>query len=98
VPFICERATTLAGIAQLARVFALVGEVALYGVVKDPLSAPMAIIGSLLGAGALSRDEDSIAIMAAKRDEMNASDIANMRTLLEEQSATIRNIVRSCGE
>jgi chitinase len=56
VPFVGEIGAALAGAAAIGRVIALVavaGEAALtaYDIVKDPTSAPIAILGLLLGGG-----------------------------------------------
>jgi len=102
VPFIGDIAATAAGLADLARIIALVGEVAndalsLYGVVQDPSSAPMAIFGMLMGAAALPRNEESFATMGALRREMTTDYIAEVGTVFEDQSSTIQKISRSCN-
>lgn len=102
VPFVGDIGAAAAGLTSLARMIALIGEVAndalsMYSIVEDPTSAPMAVFGMLLGASALGRNPDGFATMGGLRRGMGADDIAKMGNVFADQTKVIQKIVKSCS-
>lgn len=67
VPFLGEAADIATGLADLARIANLIGEasnaaLSVIGVINDPTSAPMAIIGTMLGASGTFFHENFVPI------------------------------------
>lgn len=68
VPFVGEAGAVAAGLAQLGRIIAILGELGnaalgICGVVSDPSSAPMALFGILMGATSVVRTEENFGKM-----------------------------------
>lgn len=102
VPFLGEAGLAAAGLANVARVVALVGEAANaalsgYTIVENPESAPMAIVGMLLGAAALPRNGYSFAKMGQLRRGVKPEDLAKLGKAFTDQDSVLKAITKSCS-
>lgn len=82
VPFVGEGLGALADVAAISRIGELIGEagnaaLTVAGIVADPSSAPLQILGYFFRPGG-ARDEESMEAMASEREGMDADDIATL--------------------
>ncbi|KAI2999287.1 unnamed protein product [Aspergillus niger] len=101
VPLVGDASLAAAGLEDVARAVALIGETTnaafdLYTIVSDPASAPMAILGMMLGSAALGRDSQSFAKMGKLRRDMSEDALSDMGEVFTEKNTLINTIVRSC--
>jgi hypothetical protein len=104
VPFVGEEVASLAGLATLARSIAVAGEAAnagfaIYDTVKNPESALMNVIGSVLGVGSIVKAERSgkgLAGVAKTRAGMKASEIASMGDIFKANDDTLQTLMKVC--
>lgn len=101
IPFVGEFAAASAGLASMARIIALVGEAAnaglsIYEIVDDPKSAPMAVMGMLLGAAALPRVPASFSKMGNLMRAMKSEDVVNMGAIFSRKVGLVKRILREC--
>jgi len=61
-------------------------------IISNPTSAPMDILGALIGAGV--RDEEDFASMAATRREISVDDLAKIGTTFEELDSNFQAIIK----
>ncbi|GLA42206.1 hypothetical protein AnigIFM63309_010534 [Aspergillus niger] len=97
-PFVGD-AFAAAGLEDVARAIALIGETTnavfdLYTIFSDPASAPMAILGMMLGSAALGRDSQSFSKMGKLRREMSEDALPDMGEV--SNNTLINTIVRPC--
>ncbi|GLA19138.1 hypothetical protein AnigIFM62618_006801 [Aspergillus niger] len=97
-PFVGD-AFAAAGLEDVARAIALIGETTnavfdLYTIFSDPASAPMAILGMMLGSAALGRDSQSFSKMGKLRREMSEDALPDMGE--DSNNTLINTIVRPC--
>lgn len=105
VPFLGEIGATLAGAATLARFALIAGEVAnaafaIYGMVDDPNSAVMGLLGMMFGLGSISkagRTPSGFKEMAAKRAELRTNGgISKIGGRFQTRDDTLQNIIKRC--
>ncbi|KAK4450304.1 integrin alpha N-terminal [Podospora aff. communis PSN243] len=103
VPFVAELGLAFAGFAAIARLAALGGEIAGVGVaiadiVLDPTSAPLAIMGLLVGVvGRGRRAEDVMADAKVARLAMTSTHIASMGRTYKALDDKVQAIVNRCS-
>lgn len=106
VPFVGGLGAEIAGLAELASVIAMVGEIAngaldVYTIVEDPASAPMVIFGTLLGLGGLGgsvgRSEREIEKLGQLRRDMSAAEVSKLGKVFSAQTDKIKKVVKRCG-
>lgn len=94
-----------AGLTTLARSCAIAGEagnagLAIYDTVKDPQSAFVNIIGSLIGVGSVAkavRDGPGLASVAKLRQGMKASEVASLGQIFKSNSDVLDSIMKACA-
>jgi hypothetical protein len=105
VPFIGEIGAVLAGAATLARIALIAGESAnlafsIYGMVDDPDSAIMSVVGMMFGLGGVTRvgrNPKGFRDMAAKRAGLRASDgVSKLGGNFKKRDDALQDIVRAC--
>lgn len=100
VPFVGQIGATAAGLVTLGRVIALLGDVSnaaltIYDIVNNPESAPMAVMGLLMGA-TMPRTGSSFSKAGKTIRGMKAGDITSMGTVFAEKTALIKRVLREC--
>jgi hypothetical protein len=103
VPFVGEEAAAAAGMVTLARSIAIAGEaantgLAIYDTVKDPKSAIVNVIGSVLGIGSIAkaaRTGKGLEGAAQARMEMKASEISSLGALFKSNDDTLQSLLKS---
>ncbi|PQE29794.1 alpha-1,3-glucanase mutanase protein [Rutstroemia sp. NJR-2017a WRK4] len=105
VPFVGEIGAATAGLGAIATTIAIAGLAAnaaldIYTIVEDPDSAPMAALGLLFGIGglgAVARDAEGLAKIAALRRTMSGSEVVSLGATVDEDAALIQRITKSCA-
>ncbi|GKZ66766.1 hypothetical protein AnigIFM50267_000635 [Aspergillus niger] len=102
VPSVGDILEAGSGQGGVARAVALIGETTnaafdLYTIVSDPASAPMAILGMMLGSAALGRDSQSFAKMGKLWRHMSEDALSDMGDVFSEKNILMNTIVRSCA-
>ena len=100
VPFVGEAGLALAGFTTMSRVIGMLGELAngaltVYDIVQDPKSAPLAIIGGLLGLAGptIPRTPKGLGDLAKIRRGMKASDFGD---LFKKNDDVLQKIIGAC--
>lgn len=99
-----EEVASLARLATLVRSIAVAGEaantgLAIYDTVKNPESAIMNVVGSVLGVGAIAKAERSgkgLASVAETRAGIKASEIASMGDIFKANDNTLQSLMKVC--
>ncbi|PQE03158.1 alpha-13-glucanase mutanase protein [Rutstroemia sp. NJR-2017a BBW] len=105
VPFVGEIGAATAGLGAIATTIAIAGLAAnaalgIYTIVEDPDSAQMAALGLLFGIGglgAVARDAEGLAKIAALRRTMGGSEVVLLGATVDEDAALIQRITKSCA-
>lgn len=103
IPFAGEAAAALGGVAAIARIGLIIGEagnaaLTIADIVDDPASAPIAIAGLLLGAGAAGRPTRRIFNEAADaRRGMSAGTLKLFSQSFQRKDGIVQNIVSKCA-
>lgn len=105
VPFVGEMGAVLAGAATLARFALIAGETAnlafgIYGMVDDPESALMGVIGMMFGLGGVTRvgrSPKDFKDMAAKRADLRTSGgVSKIGGSFKKRDDKLQDIVKAC--
>ncbi|RYP70495.1 hypothetical protein DL771_005432 [Monosporascus sp. 5C6A] len=105
VPFVGEIGAVLAGAATLARIALIAGETAnlafgIYGMVDDPESALMGVLGMMFGLGGITkvgRNPKGFKDMAAKRADLRTSGgISKIGGNFQARDDILQDIVKFC--
>ena len=104
VPVIGEEAATAAGLASVARVIAIAGEVGngalgIYDSVTNPSSAIINILGMLLGVGGIAkvtRDAPGLAKVAKVQKTMEASSAAKFGKVFKSNFDELQPVMKFC--
>lgn len=105
VPFVGEIGAVLAGAATLARIALIAGETAnlafgIYGMVDDPDSALMGVLGMMFGLGGITRvgrNPKGFRDMAAKRADLRTSGgVSKIGGNFKKRDDTLQDIVKYC--
>lgn len=102
IPFAGEAAAALGGVAAIARIGLIIGEagkaLTIADIIDDPASAPIAIAGLLLGAGAAGRPTRRIFKEAADaRRGMSAGTLKLFSQSFQRKDGIVQNIVSKCA-
>ncbi|KAI0545346.1 hypothetical protein F4679DRAFT_561711 [Xylaria curta] len=103
VPFLSEVGFSLAGLTAIARFAFISGEIAngalsLAEVIKDPSSAPFAVMGLLLGAaGRGLKNEEVFSEAATARRLMDDIHVGAMGRTFKEVDDKVQLVLKSCG-
>ncbi|PQE24790.1 alpha-13-glucanase mutanase protein [Rutstroemia sp. NJR-2017a BVV2] len=105
VPFVGEIGAATAGLGAIATTIAIAGLAAnaaldIYTIVEDPSSAPMTALGLLFGVGglgAVARDAEGLAKIAALRRTMSGSEVVSLGATVDEDATFIQRITKSCA-
>lgn len=104
IPFAGEAAVALGGAASIARAAAIIGEAAnaaisIVEIVNDPLSAPFAIVGMLIGAAGLRTKGPRAAFKEAAdaRRALDAAQLGKFSAEFRRKDTLVQNIVKRCG-
>ncbi|KAI1852620.1 hypothetical protein JX266_002161 [Neoarthrinium moseri] len=105
VPFVGEVGAVLAGAATLARIALIAGETAnlafgIYGMVDDPDSALMGVLGMMFGLGGITkvgRNPKGFKDMAAKRANLRTSGgVSKIGGNFQKWDDALQDIVQAC--
>ena len=105
MPFLGEIGATLAGAATLARFALIAGEVAnaafaIYGMVDDPNSAIMGLMGMMVGLGSIAkvgRTPSGFKSMAAKRADLRTNGgVSKIGGMFQKRDDTLQSIIKRC--
>ncbi|KAK1146884.1 hypothetical protein N8T08_002210 [Aspergillus melleus] len=103
IPFAGEAAAAIGGATAIARMALVVGEagnaaLSIADIIDDPASAPFAIAGLLLGAGAAGRPTRRVFRLAADaRRGMSAEKFMAFSTAFRHKDSIVQNIVKRCA-
>ncbi len=100
VPFVGEALSGIAELATLARFVTMLGTMgdgamAVYGVVEDPTSAPLMIIGMLLG-GMFTSDTKFFSDAATVRRGMSEGEVAALGDVVSTAMTKVSNTFKMC--
>jgi hypothetical protein len=103
VPWIGEEVASAIDFTALARGLAMAGVAGnlgldVFSIVEQPDSGYMVVMGWLVGAGgvgALTRDADSFAQMAAKR-EADIAELTRLGSVVQNTARDIQTIAKAC--
>ncbi|KAM3510884.1 hypothetical protein MY11210_005487 [Beauveria gryllotalpidicola] len=103
IPFVGEELAAAAGMANLARYLALIGEgvnagETVYDLATDPKEAPVILFGMLLGAGSLPRRGESFEQMRNVRRGMTDEQLKRFGDVQQGDSKKAIDITRTCGK
>ncbi len=104
IPFVGEEAAALAGMASLAKVISIAGEVAntgfaIFDTVNDPSSAFMNLVGSIMGIRGVvkeARDAEGFAKMSKDARGLRAGDISKLGKSFKQKDDLLQSIVSVC--
>ncbi|KAK8110220.1 uncharacterized protein PG998_006677 [Apiospora kogelbergensis] len=105
VPFVGEIGAALAGAATLARIALIAGETAnlafgIYGMVDDPNSALMGVLGMMFGLGGITRvgrTPKGFKAMAAKRADLRTSGgVSKIGGKFQLRDDALQEIIKAC--
>ncbi|KAJ5709653.1 Peptidoglycan-binding Lysin subgroup [Penicillium malachiteum] len=104
IPFAGEAVEAIGGVANVARVALIVGEagnaaLSVYDIVKNPSSAPFAILGLIMGADASVVGKASKATFtkaAAFREAMTADTLSSFSKEFQANDAIVQDIIKAC--
>lgn len=104
IPFAGEAVEAIGGVANVARAAFVIGEagnaaISVYDIVKDPTSAPFAILGLLMGADAAIVGRSSKATFtkaAAFRKAMTEGTLNSFSKEFRANDKIVQDIVKSC--
>lgn len=103
IPFAGEALGALGATAtSISRVALLISElgnaaISIIDIVDNPLAAPLAILGTLVGAGGFSRGERSAYKDAADaRRSLSSADLLKFSDDFRAKDETVQNIVKAC--
>ena len=102
VPFVGEMSATAAGMASLARAIAMFSEVSnaalsIYEIFEDPKSAPMAVMGMVLGVAALPRTGTTFSKTGKIMRDMKPVEVEKMGEIFVAKNVIIKRILRECA-
>ncbi|RDW93972.1 uncharacterized protein DSM5745_01294 [Aspergillus mulundensis] len=103
IPFAGEATAAIGGAAAIARMALVVGEagnaaLTIADIVEDPSSAPFAIAGLLLGAGAAGRPTRRVFREAADaRRALSAEKLSMFSDAFRHKDTIVQNIVKRCA-
>jgi hypothetical protein len=103
IPFAGDAAAALGGAAAIARMALVIGEagnaaLSIADMIDDPSSAPFAIVGLLLGAGAAGRPTRSAFKQAADaRRALSADKLMLFSDTFRRKDSIVQNIVKRCA-
>lgn len=103
IPFAGEAAAAIGGAAAIARMALVVGEagnaaLSIADIIEDPSSAPFAIAGLLLGAGAAGRPTRRAFREAAEaRRGLSAEKLMAFSDTFRHKDSIVQSIVRKCA-
>ncbi|KAL4807506.1 hypothetical protein BDV18DRAFT_158723 [Aspergillus unguis] len=104
IPFAGEAVEAIGGVANVARIAYIIGEagnaaLSVYDIVKDPSSAPFAILGLVMGADASVVGKASKATFskaAAFRKAMTEETLSSFGRQFRENDAIVQDIIKAC--
>ncbi|KAH7028766.1 uncharacterized protein B0I36DRAFT_349766 [Microdochium trichocladiopsis] len=104
-PFVAEIGLEIAGLATMARLAMIAGEIAngalsVIDIMEDPSSAPMAIMGMLLGAAGAGKGktlETNMEEAVKTKNLMDAGAVAKMGNTFKIMDDKVREISKSCS-
>ncbi|CAG8898521.1 unnamed protein product [Penicillium egyptiacum] len=102
IPFAGEAAAAIGGVAAIARVALVIGEagnaaLTVADIVNDPASAPFAIAGLLVGAGAAGRPSRKMFSEAAgARKALSADKLKLFSESFQHKDRIVQKIVKKC--
>lgn len=103
IPFAGEAAAAVSSVTAIARMALVIGEagnaaLSIAEIVEDPLSAPFAIAGLLVGAGAAGRPtRTAFREAAAARRGMSAEKLMAFSDTFRHKDSIVQNIVKRCA-
>jgi glucan 1,3-beta-glucosidase len=96
IPFLDELTPEIAGVSAVIRFVDVAGNtgLAVQGIVANPESAGLEILGALGGVG--FRNEDDFATLAAARRDITEESLAKVGTSFKKLEDGLQGVVRTC--